>query len=234
MRRSSWLSTLAGLGGCLVPALASAGAITGTVTVAVPPVPSRAAILVDAHVCGQTDPVYARRVEIDALGAAAGVVVSLERLEGPWPKLKKLTPRSAVIDQKNCTFVPRVLAVSSGTEVRFRNSDPLFHSVHARRPDGSTLVSFAMPLAGQEIPAFVAKGPGPIELTCDAGHTWMRAQVEIFEHPYFDLTNARGAFRIDAVPPGRYRLIARHPDLGRREISLDVGARGRQVIKVEF
>src|SRR5438093_2611498 len=56
----------------------------------------------------------------------AGVVVWLEPVAGaPAPPA---AAKTAIIDQRNQTFLPHVLAVQVGTAVDFPNSDPIFHN----------------------------------------------------------------------------------------------------------
>jgi hypothetical protein len=38
-------------------------------------------------------------------------------------------------------------------------------------------------------------------------HPWMKAWIKVFDHPYFAVTNADGAFKIPKAPAGKYRLI---------------------------
>jgi hypothetical protein len=44
----------------------------------------------------------------------------------------------------------------------------------------------------------------------------------VFDHPYFDVTDRRGSFSMDSIPPGRYRLMAWHERYGAVEDSVDV------------
>jgi plastocyanin len=109
----------------------------------------------------------------------------------------------AVLDQRNETFVPHVLAVTAGTLVDFPNSDKTFHNVFslskAKRFD---LGRYA---AGKS-KAVRFDRPGVVRVFCDI-HSHMNAFVLVFSHPFFDVTEADGRFRIDNVPPGTYTVI---------------------------
>ena len=41
-------------------------------------------------------------------------------------------------------------------------------------------------------------------------HPWERAWIYVSPHPYIAITDANGAFKIDAIPPGRYVLRVWH------------------------
>jgi hypothetical protein len=51
--------------------------------------------------------------------------------------------------------------------------------------------------------------PGVVRVLCDA-HPHMNAWLVVHDSPYFALTDERGAYRIDGVPPGTYKLTMWH------------------------
>src|SRR5262249_19727425 len=124
----------------------------------------------------------------------------------------------AVIDQRKCEYWPPVLAVRAGTEVEFRNSDPLLHNVHAK--DSGPLFNFAMPVQGLTVRKGLPRSPEVLRLGCDV-HPWMHAVVRTFNHPYFALTDARGHYRLSAVPAGRRKLGFWHPRFPEKTIELE-------------
>ena len=48
-------------------------------------------------------------------------------------------------------------------------------------------------------------------------HDFMRAVIVVTDHPFHAVVGEDGAFRMDGVPPGEYRLVAYQPDLGLAE-----------------
>ncbi|MGR9107326.1 MAG: carboxypeptidase regulatory-like domain-containing protein, partial [Gammaproteobacteria bacterium] len=54
--------------------------------------------------------------------------------------------------------------------------------------------------------------PGEVVLGCNI-HDWMKAYVFVSDAPYFTVTDAAGAARLD-LPPGDYRVRVWHPELG--------------------
>ena len=110
----------------------------------------------------------------------------------------------AVMDQRNETFVPHVVAITTGTTVDFPNSDKLYHNVFSlsktRRFD---LGRYA---AGHSQSVRFDR-PGIVRVFCDI-HSHMNAFILVFSHPFFALTDQDGRYRIDNVPPGSYGVIA--------------------------
>jgi plastocyanin len=131
-------------------------------------------------------------------------------------------PGRAVMDQRNETFVPRLLAVQTGTTVDFPNSDATFHNVfslsRARRFD---LGRYA---AGKS-KAVRFDRPGVVRVFCDI-HSHMSAFVVVFNHPFFRVTDADGRFRIDNVPPGTYTVVGWYEGEARtqRPVTVTAGA----------
>lgn len=129
-------------------------------------------------------------------------VVYLET--APRGAFEEREPVRAVLDQRNETFVPHVLAIMVGTVVEFPNSDKTYHNVFslskAKRFD---LGRYA---AGRSKSVRFDR-PGVVRVFCDI-HSHMNAFVLVFNHPFFDVTAPDGRFRLDNVPPGTYTVVA--------------------------
>ncbi|MFO0726864.1 MAG: hypothetical protein U1E65_23970 [Myxococcota bacterium] len=235
-----WARAAAGLAAALgtVATSARASDLEGTVKVSSPPAAVLAHVTIDRHVCGQTGLVFESTVSVSREGLLDGAVAYLEPKAPavslpPRAKPDRSKPEPAVIDQKNCAFVPTVQVLLRGTAVRLRNSDPVFHNVHVFDEHGVSVTNVSMPLIGQEVQAFTADRPGRYSVRCDAGHRWMHAELLVLDHPYFAAVR-RGSYRIPAVPPGSYWLVIFHPVLGERRTLIDVGSEDRIVRSVEF
>jgi plastocyanin len=122
----------------------------------------------------------------------------------PRGAFERTDPGRAVMDQRNETFVPHVLAITTGTVVDFPNSDPFYHNVFSlsktsrfdlgRYPTGKLKsISFTQ--------------PGIVRVFCEI-HSHMNAFILVFSHPFFTLTDDVGRYHIDNVPPGNYSLVA--------------------------
>jgi plastocyanin len=110
----------------------------------------------------------------------------------------------AVLDQHNETFVPHVLAITTGTTVDFPNSDKFFHNVFSlSKTKRFDLGRYA---AGHSQSVRFDR-PGIVRVFCDI-HSHMNAFILVFSHPFFALTDAEGRYHIDNVPPGTYNVVA--------------------------
>ena len=110
----------------------------------------------------------------------------------------------AVMDQRNETFVPHVLAITTGTSVDFPNSDKFYHNVFSlSKPARFDLGRYA---AGRSR-SIRFDSPGIVRVFCDI-HSHMNAFILVFGHPFFAMTDTDGRYRIENVPPGSYSVIA--------------------------
>jgi plastocyanin len=147
---------------------------------------------------------------VDHLGAAISPdssdrrrsVVYLET--APRGAFDQTEPGRAVMDQRNETFVPHVLAVMTGTTVNFPNSDRIYHNVFSlSRTRSFDLGRYAVGRSK----AVRFDRPGIVRVFCDI-HSHMSAFILVFNHPFFALTDTDGRYRIDNIPPGTYNVVA--------------------------
>jgi plastocyanin len=135
---------------------------------------------------------------------------------------------AAVLDQVDCRYVPHVVGVQVGQPLRVRTSDPkTLHNVHYN-PSANPAGNFGLTDAGAERKVTFAK-PEFVRVKCDV-HPWMTAHVGVFDSPFFATSSEdAGAFEIARVPPGKYRLVAWHEQLGQVEQSVEVTDEQRAV-----
>lgn len=196
--------------------------VSGRVTLRDPPAPLPATPVPEHHAaCGKSRPNLAYLKSAD--GGLANVVVSLVGIE----RGKPLDKGKAVLENKDCEFVPRVSALALGTKLTILNSDGMPHSAHAKLA-GKTQFNVALPARDLKARKKL-KRPGVLELSCDAGHTWMRGWIHVVEHPYVAVTDASGGFTLSDVPAGKYTLHLWHEAAGEQrrpiEVRPEVGAK---------
>lgn len=203
------------------------GAITGTVKFDgdIPPV-KVLNVDKDQEVCGHEQKSSPELIISADTKAIKNVVVSIEGIE----KGKKLTMASSnsALDQKDCTFLPHVLVIPTGSTVDILNSDNLMHNTHSYAIKNSPF-NEGITLGGKLPKKFEFAEIVPIK--CDV-HKWMSAFIIVKDNPYFTVTDDNGSFKIDNVPPGAYKLQAWQEKLGKQVQDVTVEA-GKEV-KVDF
>lgn len=114
---------------------------------------------------------------------------------------------SAVMDQLNIAFVPRVLVVPVGAKVEFPNNDNVSHQVYSF----SEPKKFHLPLyKGEPHAPVIFEREGLVVLGCNI-HDKMVGYVYVTEAPFFGKTDAAGVVHFHNLPPGEYRLTAWSP-----------------------
>lgn len=185
------------------------GAVAGTVKFAGAP-PPRAPVEVskDRDVCGAA-PHYDESLVVDKNRGIANAVVSISDIAAgaPMVALKKVK-----FDQKDCDYIPHVLAMPSGSTVDIVNSDGILHSVRTESNRNPPL-DMAQPGFKHDIVTAPLKYPETIRVSCDA-HNWMQGWWYVAANPYYAVTAADGSFAIKDIPPGSYTLAVWQEKLG--------------------
>lgn len=162
-------------------------------------------------------------------GTAAGAVVWLLPAGGTTGS--PAAADTVLIDQSHLRFDPDVLVIPPGTVVRFLNSDETMHNVFSpqRRGAGFDLGTYPR----TESRSFVFREPGRYVVLCHV-HPEMVSWVVVVPTPYFALADEAGRFRIDAVPPGSYRLEAWHRRAGGVAREIDIAGSPLSGIELRF
>ena len=163
----------------------------------------------DPEVCGPS-----LRSPRLALGEGNGVGNAIVYLDGIAGGTEHAAEPTITIDQRQCEYVPHVVAVPVGTQLEIVNSDPILHNVHAREVGAGlrTVFNIAQPIRGQRTAVEQTRltKPGLLVLSCEAGHPWMSAYIFVAAHPYVAVTGENGEFLIPNVPPGSYTITMWH------------------------
>ena len=77
------------------------------------------------------------------------------------------------------------------------------------------------------------RNTGIYSVKCDV-HGWMQAYIRVDDHPYHAVTDARGKFRIEGIPPGTYTLELWHERLGPMEQEVTIPETGHTSIDIEY
>jgi plastocyanin len=195
------------------------GAIRGTIRFAgtVPP-PRTTEVDDDVEACGEMQ--SRLPVTVGENGGLSDVVASLVDIDrGIALEAGGSAP---ALDQQTCRFEPHVLLAPVGAPVQILNSDPVTHNIHTVTFDNRA-VNRAQP-AGVRVIEVSFKVDEKVKVKCDI-HDWMGAWIIAIEHPYHAITDVRGEFAIEDVPPGTYTLELWHEELGatRQEVTVAAG-----------
>lgn len=162
-----------------------------------------AASLHAAGVAGRVELVDSKEAAVRKKKDYSGVVISLQPVGGmPLP----VKPVRATMLQKDKTFSPHVLAITTGSSVSFPNTDPIFHNAFSNY-DGRIFDVGLYPPGTTRAVNF--NRPGIVRVFCNI-HSMMSAVIVVLDTPYIAVTANDGSFSIPSVPAGEYDLQVFH------------------------
>ena len=207
--------------------VAASGTIAGTVEFeGTAPVADVIRPSVDEGVCGIS--IAQKNVTLAGTRVGGAIVWLTDIRSG------KAFPLQRRFDLTNdrCTLDPFVQVIPTNSTLNVANDDRVLQTNRFINVGTGQIVAVA-PFNddGEVVPVDRLKEAAEIEVVSEQ-HPWTHAWIAVLDHPYYAQTAASGTYRIDGVPPGRYRIRAWHPSLGFADDSVTVGA-GQQV-NVEF
>ncbi len=178
---------------------------------------------------GSVHGVIVPRVEGVHLADIGPVAVFLDAVAGELDY--KIPTQVARISQKNARFSPSFLVVARGQTVEMPNDDSIFHNVFSySKPNEVDLGLYPK----GETRSIVFPHAGVVRVYCSI-HESMSATILVAPSPYHAIADASGAFAIEDVPPGRYRLRTWNQMLpeASREVNVVAGRETRVELPVE-
>lgn len=126
------------------------------------------------------------------------------------------------LNQKNQTFIPRVLPITVGTTVEIINEDKIYHNVFSY----SSVQSFNI---GKRPTGVIYNQTftkaGAIQAFCNI-HPNMSSYILVLDTPYFVRTDNEGYYVFNNIPAGKYWLEVFHPEFSaeKRQVTIKSGS----------
>ena len=131
------------------------------------------------------------------------------------PNLQKFAGE-IVVDQPDCMFFPRALAMREGQVFAVHNTAPVQHNIRwvgdgVNNQGGNVTIKPGDKFQVKDLKAQRL----PLPLECNI-HGWMKGRLGVFSHPYFAITDDHGNFEIKDAPAGMHKLMIYHEEVGYR------------------
>jgi len=208
------------------------GTVSGTVTVTGKvPVMADIAERKGDPVCAKTMMKY-NDVVVGKKNELSDVLVRIApgSIKGKFP-----APADVTVEQKECMYLPKTFGIEAGGSVVVKNDDKTTHNVHTYKGTESQFNQGQPP--GTPDIKLPEKGKtydeGVISFKCDI-HKWMTSSGVVTDHPFFAVTGADGTFKLDKLPPGKYKLEAWHGTFGAKSQDVTVEDGKPLTVKFEF
>ena len=124
-----------------------------------------------------------------------------------WPesgKAKRRTPKQRVVEQRDKTFLPRVLAVPPGSTVAFPNFDGVFHNVFSISQPKKFDLGLYKDGDTREVKF---EKPGIVRLGCNI-HAKMASYILVVDAPHYVVVDGAKPFTFKSLAPGTYKVRA--------------------------
>ncbi len=211
---------------------ATAGTITGTVTLEGTPAAPREIMLSGSPACAKlhSSPLIYPEVVTGNHGALADVIVYVKSGLENYRFAAPAAP--AQIDQQGCMYEPHVQGLMVGQKLSVTNTDPVLHNV-LMLPRQNLPWNKSQPIGSTPIETSFDHPELAIKVLCNI-HPWMCAYVFVFAHPYFDVTSKKGTFELKNLPPGTYTIEAWQEKYGTQDQSVTLAAKQAKSISFAF
>lgn len=168
-------------------------------------------------VCHKINPKLSTEYAAGDNGKLANVLVYVES-ESLQTYAFKEPASPATLEHKGCRYAPHVLAIRVGQPLMIVNSDTTTHNTHITPQKNAEWNHTQEPGA----PALMKTFRRPekfVPFKCNQ-HPWEKAYVGVFNHPFFAVSDQRGRFKIEGLPPGQYKVIAWHERFGEKIVDI--------------
>jgi len=212
----------------LCPALLFAGAISGRATYTGTPAKPRNIDMSSEPFCAgaHSTPVASESVVTGPNSTLANVVVYIS---AGAPDEGQVPAQAVTLEQKGCQYVPHILPMHTGQELKIVNNDQTSHNVHpiARlnrewnksQPPGAPAIS-----ERYDKEEFI-----PVK--CNV-HPWMRSYFAVLRTSHYAISGSDGAFKLPDLPPGKYTITAWHENYGTQ--TAEVTITGNETKELNF
>lgn len=126
------------------------------------------------------------------------------------PAQKDVKVKKVVMDQPICMFIPHAIGLREGQVLVAKNSAGISHNFKwSGHPDVNPGNNVLLPPNTEKVIDDLKADRLPVSIECNI-HPWMRGWVRVFNHPYYAVTDANGAFEFKNAPAGDWQLVVWH------------------------
>jgi hypothetical protein len=182
-------------------------------------------------VCSQANPKLKTEDIVTLDGALANVLVFVLNSQLDDYTFEPVSSH-ATLEHNGCRYVPRVMAIRVGQPLRILNVDGTQHNTHPT-PKVNAEWNQSQAIGAPAIEKVFDHPEVAIKFR-DNQHPWEKAYVGVFSHPFFAVSDTSGNYKIEGLPPGKYKVVAWHETLGTKTEEVVVGAGESRLIGFNF
>ena len=161
----------------------------------------------------------------------SNVVITLEHVDAGKPFGKS----GIMIRAENCKFYPTVNVVRQGEVFHVDNIDAVMHNSQVYQAERGKII-LNIPIPAEQVSdghVTFQKDYKIFQMICGM-HEFMQTWGFRVQNPYFFKTGLDGKFKIDNIPPGKYRVNAWHYLMKTESQEIEIKPNGTVDLKFEF
>src|SRR5882724_5710851 len=194
----------------IVTAAPGGGTVTGKVTYTGTPAKQKPIDMSKEPSCAKqyTTPVTTETIVTGPNNTLQNVVVYVS---AGAPDESTAPTQAVTFTQKGCRYLPHVLAMQTGQQVKVLNEDQTSHNIHPLAKVNREWNKSQPP----GTPPLVDKYDKPefIPVKCNV-HPWMHGYFVVLKTSHYAVSDGSGEFKLPNLPPGKYTLTAWHESYG--------------------
>lgn len=161
----------------------------------------------------------------------SNVVITLEHVDAGKPFGKS----GIMIRAENCKFYPTVNVVRQGEVFHVDNIDAVMHNSQVYQAERGKII-LNIPIPAEQVSdghVTFQKDYKIFQMICGM-HEFMQTWGFRVQNPYFFKTGLDGKFKIDNIPPGKYKVNAWHYLMKTESQEIEIKPNGTVDLKFEF
>ncbi len=187
--------------------VAGAGSVSGRVSYAGKEAKQKKLDLSKDVWCAGNHEVFSEDLVVSSDGGLKNVLVYVSR---GLNRFDFSPPSTATeLNQDGCRYVPHVVAMMAGQDLKIINNDGTSHNYHFTGRANDEINKTQAKQGQVDLVSDLTSAELSAVFRCDI-HPWMVAPTHLLAHPYFVVTDEAGNFELKGLPPGSYEISFVH------------------------
>ena len=160
-------------------------------------------------------------------------IIHLSNIE----KGKPFSPKMQIFHIDRCRANRYVIGARNGENILVENTDPIQHEIatyEVRNIYSDQTSNRPLPEKSSQVRSvFVREGANEFIIKCNL-HPFLQTHAYLVQNPYYTVSDSKGNFSIEKIPPGNYEVIAWHPYIPEQRAMITIPQKGEANLNFDF
>ncbi len=152
-------------------------------------------------------------------------------------KGKPFSPKMQTFHIDRCRANRYVIGARNGENILVENTDPIQHEIatyEVRNIYSDQTSNRPLPEKSSQVRSvFVREGANEFIIKCNL-HPFLQTHAYLVQNPYYTVSDSKGNFSIEKIPPGNYEVIAWHPYIPEQRAMITIPQKGEANLNFDF